>query len=66
MTELDRTRIETYFGANLKEQYEWFKEAIDNWWTFHETLSQMQRFNREELFESLPIQSAASGLARES
>jgi hypothetical protein len=37
-----------------KEQYDWLKEAIANWRQVQETLRQMQRLSREELFESLP------------
>jgi len=37
-----------------KEQYEWLTKAIANWRALQETLRQMQRLSREELFTSLP------------
>jgi hypothetical protein len=40
--------------ALSKEQYEWLKKAIANWRTLQETLRQMQRLSREELFTCLP------------
>ena len=40
--------------ALSKEQYEWLKQAIANWRTVQNTLRQMQRLSREELFASLP------------
>jgi hypothetical protein len=40
--------------ALSKEQYDWLKQAIANWRTVQQTLRQMQRLSREELFESVP------------
>ena len=44
----------TIHVALSKEQYDWLKQAIANWRTVQETLRQMQRLSREELFETLP------------
>jgi hypothetical protein len=49
-----KVKGKTICVALSKEQYEWLKEAIANWRTVQETLRQMQRLSREELFESLP------------
>lgn len=49
-----KVKGKTVCVALSKEQYEWLKEAIANWRTVQETLRQMQRLSREELFESLP------------
>lgn len=40
--------------ALSKEQFEWLKEAIDNWKALKKTLKQMQRLSREELFKTVP------------
>jgi hypothetical protein len=40
--------------ALSKEQFEWLKQAIDNWKTLKKTLKQMQRLSREELFKTVP------------
>jgi hypothetical protein len=49
-----KVKGKTVCVALSKEQYEWLKQAIDNWRTVQKTLRQMQRLSREELFESLP------------
>ena len=49
-----KVKGKTICVALSKEQYEWLKEAIANWRTVQETLRQMQRLSREELFETLP------------
>ena len=49
-----KVKGKTICVALSKEQYEWLKEAIANWRTVQETLRQMHRLSREELFESLP------------
>jgi cyclopropane fatty-acyl-phospholipid synthase-like methyltransferase len=49
-----KVKGKTICVALSKEQYEWLKEAIANWRTVQETLRQMQRLSREELFEALP------------
>ena len=40
--------------ALSKEQFEWLKEAIDNWKALKKILQQMQRLSREELFKTVP------------
>jgi hypothetical protein len=40
--------------ALSKEQFEWLKTAIANWREVQETIRQMQRLSREELFTALP------------
>jgi cyclopropane fatty-acyl-phospholipid synthase-like methyltransferase len=49
-----KVKGKTICVALSKEQYEWLKQAIANWRTVQETLRQMQRLSREELFETLP------------
>ena len=40
--------------ALSKEQYEWLKQAIDNWRTLQKTLRQMQQLSRQVLFATVP------------
>jgi len=49
-----KVKGKTVCVALSKEQYEWLKQAIANWRIVQETLRQMQRLSREELFQSLP------------
>jgi hypothetical protein len=49
-----KVKGKTVCVALSKEQYEWLKQAIANWRTVQQTLRQMQRLSREELFKSLP------------
>jgi len=49
-----KVKGKTVCVALSKEQYEWLKQAIANWRTVQNTLRQMQRLSREELFASLP------------
>jgi hypothetical protein len=49
-----KVKGKTICVALSKEQYEWLKDAIANWRTVQNTLRQMQRLSRAELFESLP------------
>lgn len=49
-----KVKGKTVCVALSKEQYEWLKQAIVNWRKVQQTLRQMQRLSREELFESLP------------
>lgn len=51
--------------ALSKEQYEWLKQAIANWRTVQDTLRQMQRLSREELFECLPNPKRRKKLSKE-
>ena len=49
-----KVKGKTVCVALSKEQYEWLKQAIANWRKVQETLRQMQRLSREELFEGIP------------
>ena len=49
-----KVKGKTICVALSQEQYEWLKTAIENWRTLQNTLRQMQRLSREELFASLP------------
>jgi len=49
-----KVKGKTVCVALSKEQYQWLKQAIANWRTVQETLREMQRLSREELFASLP------------
>jgi hypothetical protein len=49
-----KVKGKTVCVALSKEQYEWLKQAIANWRRVQDTLRQMQRLSREELFETLP------------
>ena len=40
--------------ALSEEQYRWLKQAIENWRNLQQTLKQMQRLSRQELFETVP------------
>jgi hypothetical protein len=49
-----KVKGKTVSVALSQEQYEWLKDAIQNWRTLQDTLKEMQRLSREELFESIP------------
>ena len=49
-----KVKGKTVSVALSQEQFEWLKEAIENWRTLQATLKEMQRLSREELFESIP------------
>jgi hypothetical protein len=49
-----KVKGKTVCVALSKEQYEWLKQAIANWRALQNTLRQMQRLSREELFETVP------------
>lgn len=59
-----KVKGKTICVALSKEQYEWLKNAIANWRTLQNTLRQMQRLSREELFESLPNPKRRKRLSR--
>jgi hypothetical protein len=40
--------------ALSKEQFEWLNEAIANWRSLQNTMKEMQRLSRQELFETIP------------
>jgi hypothetical protein len=60
-----KVKGKTVCVALSKEQYEWLKQAIANWRTVQDTLRQMQRLSREELFECLPNPKRRKKLSKE-
>ena len=40
--------------ALSKDQYQWLKEAIENWKSLRQRLKEMQRLSRAELFATIP------------
>ena len=49
-----KVRKKTVSVALSKEQYEWLKQAIENWREAQEVLKEMQRLSRQVLFATLP------------
>jgi hypothetical protein len=49
-----KVKGKTLSVALSKEQYQWLKQAIENWHQVQQILKQMQRLSRQVLFESLP------------
>ncbi len=49
-----KVKGKTVSVALSKEQYEWLKQAIENWRQLQDTLKEMQRLSREELFDTIP------------
>ena len=49
-----KVRGKTISVALSKNQFEWLKQAIENWKNLQKTLKAMQRLSREELFETIP------------
>jgi hypothetical protein len=49
-----KVRKKTVSVALSKEQYEWLKQAIENWREVQRTLKEMQRLSRQVLFETVP------------
>ncbi len=49
-----KVRKKTVSVALSKEQYEWLKQAIENWRAVQDLLKEMQRLSRQVLFETLP------------
>ena len=49
-----KVRGKTVSVALSREQYEWLREAIQNWRQVQETLRQMQRLSRHVLFKTVP------------
>ena len=48
-----KSKGKTVSVALSREQFDWLKEAIDNWKALKKTLKQMQRLSREELFNTV-------------
>ena len=49
-----KVRAKTVSVALSKEQYEWLKQAIENWREVQDTIKQMQRISRQVLFGTVP------------
>ena len=49
-----KVRNKTVSVALSKEQYEWLKQAIENWGEVQRTLKEMQRLSRQVLFATVP------------
>jgi hypothetical protein len=49
-----KVKGKTVSVALSKEQFDWLKEAINNWKTLKRTLQELQRLSRQELFETVP------------
>ena len=49
-----KVKAKTVSVALSKDQYLWLKEAIENWKSLRNTLKEMQRLSRQELFETVP------------
>ena len=49
-----KVRGKTVSVALSREQYQWLREAIDQWRQVQATLRQMQRLSRQVLFASVP------------
>jgi len=60
-----KVKGKTLCVALSQEQYEWLKQAIDNWHVVQEILRQMQRLSREELFTCLPNPKRRKELSKE-
>jgi hypothetical protein len=60
-----KVKGKTVCVALSEEQFEWLKTAIANWRAIQETLRQMQRLSREELFTALPNPNRRKQLSKE-
>jgi hypothetical protein len=49
-----KVRKKTVSVALSKEQYEWLKQAIENWREVQEAFKEMQRLSRQVLFATIP------------
>lgn len=49
-----KVKAKTVSVALSKEQYEWLKQAIENWKSLQQILKTMRQLSREELFETIP------------
>jgi len=49
-----KVRGRTVSVALSREQYEWLRQAIENWRQLQATLKEMQRLSRQVLFATLP------------
>jgi len=49
-----KIRRKTFSVALSKAQYQWLKQAIQNWRQTQDTLKKMQRLSRQVLFATVP------------
>src|SRR5438552_7973541 len=49
-----KVKGKTVSVALSEEQFRWLKKAIQNWKSMQDTIKQMQRLSRAELFETVP------------
>jgi cyclopropane fatty-acyl-phospholipid synthase-like methyltransferase len=49
-----KVKGKTVSVALSKEQYEWLREAIEQWRQLQTTLKEMQQLSRQVLFETVP------------
>ena len=59
-----KVKGKTVSVALSKEQFEWLRDAINNWKALKSTLKQMQRLSRQELFETVPGTSRRKKLSK--
>jgi hypothetical protein len=59
-----KLRGKTVTVALSKEQYEWLKQAIDNWREMQKTIKEMQRLSRRVLFTTVPHPARRKSLSR--
>ncbi|HEY2951807.1 MAG TPA: DUF6788 family protein [Verrucomicrobiae bacterium] len=59
-----KVKGKTISVALSREQYEWLRDAIENWRALQQTLKQMQRLSRQVLFETLPPPSRRKKLGK--
>ena len=49
-----KVKGKTVSAALSREQFQWLREAINNWRTVKQTLREMQRLSRQVLFATVP------------
>ena len=59
-----KVRGKTVSVALSKEQYVWFKTAIENWRNIQQTLKEMQQISRQVLFRTVPNPSRRKRLGK--
>ena len=59
-----KVRGKTLSVALSREQYEWLRQAIQNWRQVQATLKQMQRLSRQILFATVPHPSRRKRLGK--
>jgi hypothetical protein len=59
-----KVRGKTVSLALSREQYEWLRQAIQNWRRAQQTLKEMQRLSRQVLFATVPHPSRRKRLSK--